>query len=46
MARLKKLYSEKIVPELMNRLKFKNPMQVPRVEKVIINAGVWNPGRT
>jgi len=40
MARLKKLYSEKIVPELMNRLKFKNPMQVPRVEKVIINAGV------
>lgn len=40
MARLKDLYKKSIVPELMKRFNYKNPMQVPRVEKVVINMGL------
>lgn len=40
MARLKELYKEKIIPELMNQLKLKNPMQVPRIQKIVVNIGV------
>ena len=39
MARLKELYKSKIVPELMKRFSFKNIMQVPRLEKIVINVG-------
>jgi large subunit ribosomal protein L5 len=38
--RLKKLYSEKIVPQLMNDLGLKSPMAVPKLEKIVINMGV------
>jgi large subunit ribosomal protein L5 len=40
MARLKKLYKDKIVKELMKKLKYDNPMQVPRIEKITVNMGV------
>jgi large subunit ribosomal protein L5 len=40
MPRLKKLYSEKIVPQLMNDLGLKSPMAVPKLEKIVINMGV------
>lgn len=38
--RLKKKYNEEIVPELIKKYKFKSKMQVPRLEKIIINVGI------
>ncbi len=38
--RLKKLYKEQIVPQIMEKFKFKNPMQVPRLIKIVVNMGV------
>ena len=40
MARLKQIYSEKIVPELKQRLELKNVMEVPRITKITVNMGV------
>jgi len=37
---LKERYQEELVPELMKSLDLKNVMQVPRVEKVVVNIGV------
>ena len=39
-ARLKKIYNEKIVPELKAKLELKNTMQVPRILKITVNMGV------
>ena len=38
--RLQKQYQSVIVPQLMQELGLKNPMQVPRIEKITINMGV------
>ena len=38
--RLKKRYREEIVPQLKGDLGYGNVMQVPRVEKVVLNMGV------
>jgi large subunit ribosomal protein L5 len=40
MARLQKIYREKIVPELKESLGLKNTMQVPRILKITVNMGV------
>jgi len=40
MARLRELYKKAIVPELMKRLKYKNIMEVPRLDKIVINMGL------
>jgi large subunit ribosomal protein L5 len=40
MARLKDLYKSKIVPQLAKEFSHKNPMAVPRVEKVVVSMGV------
>ena len=40
MARLKERYKSEIVPALMKELEYKNIMQVPRLEKVVVNMGV------
>jgi large subunit ribosomal protein L5 len=40
MARLQKLYREKIVPELKANLGLENTMQVPRILKITVNMGV------
>jgi large subunit ribosomal protein L5 len=37
-ARLKVHYKEKVVPVLMKKLDLKNPMQVPRLERIVVNA--------
>jgi large subunit ribosomal protein L5 len=39
-ARLKKIFNEKIVPELKQKLELKNTMQVPRILKITVNMGV------
>ena len=38
--RLKQKYSEEIHPKLLKDLGYKNPMQVPRVTKIVLNMGV------
>lgn len=40
MARLKDLYKSKIVLELTREFGYKNPLAVPRVEKIIVSMGV------
>ena len=40
MARLKERYKNEIVPALMKELSYKNIMQVPRLDKVVVNMGV------
>lgn len=39
-ARLREKYHKEVVPALMKRFGYKNPMQVPRLDKVVINMGV------
>lgn len=40
MARLYEVYKQEISPKMMERFQYKNVMQVPRLDKVIINIGV------
>ncbi len=40
MARLKEIYQKELVPKLIEELQLKNVMEVPRVEKVVINMGL------
>jgi large subunit ribosomal protein L5 len=40
MARLKELYQNELVPRLIKELQLKNVMEVPRVEKVVVNMGL------
>ena len=40
MSRLKELYRKETVPKLMELCGYKNVMQVPRLEKVVLNIGV------
>lgn len=37
---LKELYKNEVVPELMKKFNYKSAMQVPKIEKVIINMGI------
>lgn len=37
---LRKRYREHVVPAMMEKFGYRNPLQVPRVEKVVINMGV------
>jgi len=38
--RLKKRYREEIVPALMKRFGYRNVMEVPRLEKIVVNIGL------
>jgi large subunit ribosomal protein L5 len=39
-SRLKEYYLKSVVPALMDRFKYSNPMQVPALKKVVINMGL------
>ena len=39
-ARLYDVYESKIVPELIKEFGYKNPMQVPKLSKIVLNMGV------
>ena len=43
--RLKQRYREQIAPSLTEQFGFANPMQVPRVVKVVVNMGVGDAAR-
>jgi large subunit ribosomal protein L5 len=40
MARLQEFYKETVVPQLMKEFGYKSIMEVPRIEKIILNMGV------
>ncbi|NLA84423.1 MAG: 50S ribosomal protein L5 [Clostridiales bacterium] len=40
MARLKDNYINEVVPALMEKFKYKNVMEVPKLEKIVLNMGV------
>ena len=40
MARLKEVYNKEIVPLLTKEFNYKNVMQVPRLEKIVVNMGL------
>src|SRR4030065_545781 len=43
MARLSGYYKNEVVPRMKEKFHYRNPMQVPKVEKVILNMGVALP---
>ncbi len=40
MARLKEYYLKTVVPALVKEFNYRNPMQVPKMEKIVINMGL------
>ncbi len=38
--RLKEHYEKAVLPELMKRFSYENPMQAPRLKKIVVNMGV------
>ncbi|BBO74881.1 50S ribosomal protein L5 [Desulfosarcina widdelii] len=40
MSQLKAYYHETVVPKLKEKFNYSNPMQVPRIEKVVVNMGL------
>lgn len=44
--RLKETYRNQVIPAMQKEFGYKNIMQVPRLEKVVINMGVGAAGQT
>ncbi len=40
MARLKELYEKEIVPQLVKEFDYRNVMEVPKLEKIVVNMGL------
>ena len=40
MSRLKEMYQNEIVAGLTKKFEYKNPMQVPKLDKIVINIGL------
>lgn len=38
--RLKEDYLQKVIPALKNKFQYKSPMEVPKIEKIVINKGI------
>lgn len=38
--RLRELFTKKVIPEMQKKFNYKNPMQVPKLEKIVINIGL------
>ena len=39
MTRMKKKYLEEVAPALMKKFEYKSTMQIPRIEKIVVNVG-------
>lgn len=39
MARLKELYVNEVAPALMKQFSYKSPMQIPKLDKIVVNVG-------
>ena len=40
MSNLRTYYNEEVAPKLVDRFGYKNPMQIPKLEKVVLNMGL------
>ncbi len=40
MARLEELYKEKVAPALMQKFAYKSVMQIPKIDKIVLNIGL------
>lgn len=40
MARVKEFYDKEVIPAMMKEFKYKNRMEVPRVERIVLNMGL------
>ena len=40
MARIKEKYVNEVAPALMKKFAYKSPMQIPKIEKIVINVGL------
>ena len=40
MARIKDMYKAEVAPALMKKFEYKSPMQIPKLDKIVINVGV------
>jgi len=40
MSRMRELYNKEVVPALMKKFEYKSPMQIPKIEKIVVNMGV------
>ena len=40
MTKMKEAYQEKAVPALMKRFNYRNKMEVPKLEKIVVNMGL------
>ena len=38
--RLKKFYREEVLPAMMKEFSYSNPMQVPKIERIVLNVGM------
>ena len=45
MSRLKELYVKEVAPALMQKYSYKSPMQIPKIDKVVINVGTGGDER-
>ncbi|HPE15735.1 MAG TPA: 50S ribosomal protein L5 [Oscillospiraceae bacterium] len=39
MTRMKKKYQDEVAPVLMTKFAYKSPMQIPKIEKIVVNVG-------
>lgn len=39
-SRIKELYNQEVLPALMKEFDYKNPMQAPKLEKIVLNIGL------
>ena len=39
MSRLRDLYKNEVAPALMKKFEYKSPMQIPKIEKIVLNIG-------
>jgi large subunit ribosomal protein L5 len=46
MSRLKEQYRSQVAPALKKQFSYKNVMQIPRLEKIVVNMGVGQAGQT
>lgn len=40
MARLRELYVKEVAPQLAEKFRYKSPMQIPRLDKIVLNMGL------
>ena len=45
MARLKDLYKAEVAPALMKKFEYKSVMQIPKIDKIVVNVGTGGEER-